>query len=179
MYRRTSIEPGVERLELLSLLSGGAAALVHHPHAEVSTDGTIALSGTEHGLFYARRNSAGTTYSLFATARLAPVGLQTTNGALRVLSGISSGPPSGTLHIVAARGTLKLRIPQSVVLPVGLPAPTSPQNIVETYVITKGTRAYRGDTGSGVVEFTFDTALSVTSRYQVGLVDVTFSTLTS
>jgi hypothetical protein len=179
MRRRRNVHPRLESLESLSLLSGTAAALLQYPHVEISKGATIALGGTEHGVFYAQRDNSGTTYTVVAAPRLTPVGAEATSGNLRVLSGISSGPPSGTLHITTGRGTLTLQIPKSVALPVGLPAPTSSQEVVDTYVITRGTGAYRGDRGSGVVEFTFHGANSTTSPYQAGTVDVTFTTLAS
>jgi hypothetical protein len=179
MRRRTNMYPDLEPLESLSLLSGAAAAMMHHVHAQVSNGGTIELSGTEHGAFYARKTSSRTTETLFATTDLAPVGFESTTGTLHVNSGISSGPPSGTLRVITGRGTLRLQIPKSVALPAGLPAPTSPHEIVDTYIITKGTGAYRHDTGSGVVEITVHNAIPTVTRFQAGVVDITFSTLAS
>ena len=60
-------------------------------------------------------------------------------------------------------------------IPAGVPSPTSANEIVDTYVVTGGTGSFQGDTGSGVVEFTFHGATR--GRFGVGSVTVTFSPL--
>ena len=157
MRNRKNLRPCLESLESKTVLS------------------TLTLSGTEHGVFLAHKTSTLTVYSLDAAGSLTPIGASAITGTLNVSRGISSGPPSGALHLYSAKGTLTLQIPASVAIPAGLPTPTSKNEIVDTYVITGGTGAYKGDTGSGVVEITFDPVNSGT--YEVGRETITFTTL--
>lgn len=179
MRRGRKARPRLEPLESMCLLSGVAAA-VHHSHhpavavSAVSPRSTLTLSGSESGVFVMQRSSSGRTYDITATGRLTPLGLTAAAGNLHVLSGISSGPPNGTLHLAASRGTLTLQIPRSVMIPAGLPTPTSSNEIVDTYAITRGTGSYAGDTGSGVVEFTFSGNASAGS-FAVGHVSITMA----
>jgi hypothetical protein len=167
----------------MTLLSVAAAtALSLRDHSEVSVtptalDSTLTLSGTEQGVFLARRSRSGKTYDISATGILTPIGSTSAAGNLHVVPGISSGPPNGTLNLITGKGTLTLQIPESVAIPSGLPTATSTNEIVDTYVITKGAGAYQGDTGSGVVEFTFKGVNSAGARSQVGRIDITFTTL--
>ncbi len=183
MRERLKARPQLESLETMTLLSGAAAtALSLHDHSEVSVtptalDSTLTLSGTEQGVFLARRSRSGKTYDITATGILTPIGSTSASGNLHVVSGISSGPPNGTLNLITGKGTLTLQIPESVDIPSGLPTATSTNEIVDTYVITRGTGAYQGDTGSGVVEFTFKGVNSAGARSQVGRIDITFTTL--
>ena len=156
MRNRKNIQPCLESLESKMVLS------------------TLTLGGTEHGVFLAHKTSAQTSYSLDAAGSLTPIGAAAITGTLKV-DAISSGPPSGTLHLYSAKGTLTLQIPESVAIPAGLPTPTSKNEIVDTYVITGGTGAYKGDTGSGVVEITFAPVNS--GSYEVGRETITFSAL--
>ena len=183
MRKRMKARPQLESLESMILLSRAAATALSRPdHAEgsvatLATDATLTLSGTEHGVFLAVRSSSEKTYDIAAAGTLTPIGPTAATGNLRVVSGVSSGPPNGTLKLMTKKGTLKLQIPESVALPAGLPTATSTNEIIDTYVITKGTGAYKGDTGSGVVEFTFNGVNSSAARSQVGRVDITFMTL--
>jgi hypothetical protein len=167
----------------MALLSGVAAAVHHHhqpPPAALSTaspGAALTLSGTERGVFFAHQSSSGRTYDLTGTGRLTPLGLTALTGNLHVVSGISSGPPNGTLLLAASHGTVKLQIPRSVVIPAGLPTPTSTNEIVDTYTISSGTGAYKGDTGAGVVEFTFHPVTSAGASFQVGQVSISFGPL--
>jgi hypothetical protein len=178
MRPRNHARPQLESMETLTLLSGIAATAFSLPnHVEVSTTtGTkLTLGGTARGVFLTHQTSTARNYSIDAAGTLTPIGKTAIAGSLHVNLGISSGPPSGTLTLVTSKGTLTLQIPESVALPVGLPTPTAKDEIVDTYVITKGTGAYKGDTGSGVVEFTFDSARA----YQVGQVRITFTKLST
>jgi hypothetical protein len=183
MRERMKALPQLESLESMTLLSGAAAAARSpHDHAEVSIatparEVTSTLSGTEHGVFRVYGNGSGKTYDITAAGKLTPIGRTTIAGNLVGLSGISSGPPAGTLNLTTTTRTLTLQIPKSVAIPVGLPTATSKNEIVDTYVITGGTGAYEGDTGSGVVEFTFRGANSSPARSRGGRVDITFTTL--
>ena len=164
------------------MVGGGGEGTVQADHAEVSvtttaTDATLTLSGMEHGVFLAVRSSSEETYDITAAGISTPIGPTATTGNLHVVSGVSSGPPNGTLKLMTKKGTLTLQIPESVALPAGLPTATSTNEIVDTYVITKGIGAYKGDMGSGVVEFTFNGVNSFAARYQVGRVAITFTTL--
>ena len=123
------------------------------------------------------QSRSGKTYDISATGILTPIGSTSAAGNLHVVPGISSGPPNGTLNLITGKGTLTLQIPESVAIPSGLPTATSTNEIVDTYVITKGAGAYQGDTGSGVVEFTFKGVNSAGARSQVGRIDITFTTL--
>jgi hypothetical protein len=166
-------------MEAMTLLSGVAAAIVALPtHAEVShAAGTkLTLGGTAHGGFVAHRTSTSGDYTVAVTGALTPIGKAAVTGTLDVALVFSSGPPSGTLHLVTRKGSLTLKIPESVAIPYGLPAPTSKGEVVDTYYIAGGTGAYKGDTGSGVVEFTFTDKTSV-GAHQVGRVAITFTTL--
>jgi hypothetical protein len=176
MRKSMKAQPQIESLESLALLSG-MAAVMHPSHAEVATGTTLTLGGSERGVFLAERSSTATTYTIFAAGRLTPIGATTIRGNLHVLSGISSGPPDGTLHLSTRRGSLTLQIPETVVLPAGLPTATGPHEIVDTYLITGGTGAYQGDTGSGVVEFRFSGANASAMGSRVGRVQITFTTL--
>lgn len=182
MSRGRKARPQLEPLESMCLLSGVAAAVHgphHHPAAATSTGSpgsTLTLRGSESGVFVMQQNSSARNYDITAAGRLTPLGYSATTGNLHVLLGISSGPPNGTLHLAASRGTLTLQIPKSVMIPAGLPTPTSSNEIVDTYTITKGTGSYKGDTGSGVVEFTFSNISSAAS-FAVGHVGITFAVL--
>ena len=174
--------PRLESLESMTLLSGVAAAAMSLPiHAEVATAATttgknLTLNGTDSGVFLSHTSSTHTAYAIEAAGTLTPVGKAVITGTLDVATGISSGPPSGTLHLITRKGTLTLQVPRSVAIPAGLPTATSPNEIVDTYLITKGTGVYKHDTGSGAVEFTFTTSISA-GAYHVGRVSVTFLTL--
>jgi len=182
MRARGKARPQLESLEYKALLSGMAAA-VHagqQPAVAVSTPtagSTLSLSGTERGFFFAHQDASGKTYDMSAVGRVAPLGRTFATGNLHVTSGISSGPPNGTLHLATNIGTLTLQIPKSVMIPAGLPTPTSNDEIVDTYTITNGTGAYKGDTGSGVVEFTFDSSVSSQAAMGFGEASITFAPL--
>jgi hypothetical protein len=183
MRERMKARPQLESLESMTLLSGAAAtASTLHAHSEVSIATaapvtTLTLAGTELGSLHVHQSSSGKTYDITAAGTLTPIGPAITIGIVHMISGITSGPPNGTLQLITKKGTLKLQIPESVTLPPGLPTPTSTNEIVDTYVITKGTGAYKGDTGSGVVEFTFNRATSTGAKSSVGRADITFTTL--
>ena len=182
MRARGKARPQLESLECKSLLSGMPAA-VHtsqQPAVAVSTPtagSTLTLSGTERGFFFAHQDASGKTYDMSAGGRVDPLGHTFAAGNLHVTSGISSGPPNGTLHLATNIGTLTLQIPKSVMIPAGLPTPTSNDEIVDTYTITNGTGAYQGDTGSGVVEFRFDSPFSSPSAMEFGEASITFAPL--
>jgi hypothetical protein len=170
MRARMKARPQLETLESMTLLSGAGGSGVMGM--------ALALGGTEHGVFVAHRESSGKAYDVTTAGTVTPLGRAVITGNLIVASGISSGPPSGTLHLVTRKGSLTLQIPQSVAIPAGLPSPTSKNEIVDTYTITAGTGAYKGDTGSGVVELKFNGLASVRHRLQVGRAKITFTTLT-
>jgi hypothetical protein len=167
-------------MEAMTLLSGvAAAAIVALPtHAEVSSAAKtrLTLGGKEHGGFVAHRTSTSRDYTVAVAGTLTPIGKAAVTGTLDVALVPTSGPPSGTLHLVTSKGSLTLKIPESVAIPYGLPAPTSKGEVVDTYYIAGGTGAYKGDTGSGVVEFTFNAKASA-GAYQAGQVTITFTTL--
>ncbi len=176
MRERRQARPQLESLESMTLLSGMAAMMPIHAEVSTTTGTALTLTGTEKGVFLAHTTKTAKNYAIDTAGTLSPIGRAAITGSLQVARGISSGPPSGTLHLITAKGTLTLQIPQSVALPGGLPTATGTNEIVDTYVITKGTGAYKGDTGSGVVEFTFNPAGSF-GAFQIGRVNITFTTL--
>ena len=179
MRRKIHARPQLESMEARTLLSGVAAAIAALPiHAEVSNAAgtTRTLAGSARGAFHAHRTATAKDYVVAAAGTLTPIGKAAVNGTLDVALVPTSGPPSGTLHLVTRKGSLTLEIPKSVMIPTGLPAPTSKGEIVDTYVITGGKGAYKGDTGSGVVEFTF-TGKASAGAHQVGRVAIRFTTL--
>ncbi len=113
MRERMKARPQLESLESMTLLSGAAAtALSPHHHAKVSITPTgpgaaLTLSGTVRGSFLMNRGSSGKTYNIFTAGMLTPIGSRAGNGHLHVLSGISTGPPNGTLRLSTRRGTLR------------------------------------------------------------------------
>ncbi len=179
MHSRTKVRPTLESLESKTLLSGVTPTVLHPTiAAEVSAAAStaITLSGTEYGSFVGHKSGGKEIYSLYTGGTLQPVGASAINGSLGVSTSVSSGPPNGTITIYAAKGTLTLQVPQSVDLPAGLPTATSKNMIVDTYVITKGTGAYKGDTGSGVIAFTLKQTASA-GGYSVGTLSIGFTTL--
>jgi len=188
MRDRWKARPQLESLEAMTLLSGTAATVLPlHDHSEIAVtpaqDSSLTLSGTEQGVFLAHRSTgkgvgilvSEKAYKIAVAGKLTPIGSTAVSGNLQVALGISSGPPGGTLNLITGKGTLTLAIPKSVEIPSGLPNPTSTNEIIDTYVITKGAGAYEGDTGSGVVIFRFKDMKSVGARTQVGQVDITFT----
>jgi hypothetical protein len=181
MRAKTQARPQLEPMEALTLLSGVAATAFSLPnHAEVltTTGTTLAIGGTARGGFLARQSKSAKIYTIHAAGTLTPIGRTTITGDLSVNLGISSGPPSGMLTLSTSTGVLTLQIPKSVLIPAGLPTATAKDEIVDTFTITNGTGAYKGDTGSGVVELTF-TGRTSAGGYQVGLVSITFTKLTT
>jgi hypothetical protein len=171
----------VESLESLALLSGVAAVHAHGAEIAVasSSGAAITLQGSERGFVFARRTPQATWYTMIASGRVTPLGINVASGFLHVLKGVSSGPPNGTLRLTTSTGSVTLQIPESVAVPAGVPNPPAPDVIVDTYTITKGTGAFAGDTGKGVVEFAF-TPSSLgdgTRGIGVGRVTLTFSAL--
>lgn len=164
----------LETLESLTLLSGASASRVFpivlsQPAEEPTPD----FTGTTHGTSQAHDvpggvNSdgtisyGGTNYDIKASGTLTSIGSAKVAGNLQVgtttIIGVEtkSDVPTGTLKLTTSKGTLTLQIPESNGLGLGeAPAATARNEVVESYIITQGTGAYRRKAGAGVVEFTF------------------------
>ncbi len=167
MWNRKQVGLRVETIESLTLLSGAAASILAATvHVDVVNTTTAPLVGTVQGTLRDHKvppakNSDGTTtggyttHDIKASGKLTPIGAAKVTGSLTVDSGVSIDGPWGTLELTTSKGTLTLDVPYSVAIPTGLPKPTSQHQIVITYAISQGTGAYAGETGAGVVEFTF------------------------
>jgi hypothetical protein len=181
MRERMKARPQLESLESMTLLSGAAAtALSHQGFTEVSTAqaATLTLRGTEHGVFHANRGDSEKSYEIKAAGKLSPFGPTTATGNLTELLVFTFDLPYyGSLQLVTKTGTLTIDFPDGEEIPSGLPTAKSKNEIVATYDITQGTGAYTDDTGSGVVELTFNRAISARSPVQVGRVGITFTSL--
>lgn len=199
MRDRRQARPRLETMESLTLLSGTAALMpnLSTPAEVAPTTNPLAvgeaLRGTARGTFRSQLRSAAEVYGtttppgtdpplpvrvddFAASGRPTPIGAARITGELRVNTGVSSGPPNGTLQLTTKQGTLTLQTPHSIAEPAGFPAPTSRHEIVDTYTITGGTGAYDGLTGTGVVEFTFATGRSA-HGIQTGRVGIKFTGL--
>ena len=179
MRRMFHARPQLESMEAKTLLSGVAAAIAALPiHAEVSStaDAKLTLGGTAHGGFIAPPDLdlAG----LYRGRRRGPDPDRQGGCHRDARRGLGPFERPAERHAAPGheQGEPDARDPQVGLIPAGLPAPTSKGEIVDTYVITGGTGAYKGDTGSGVVEFTFTPKASA-GAYQVGRVAITFKTL--
>jgi hypothetical protein len=56
---------------------------------------------------------------------------------------------------VKGHGNLTLQIPESALIPSGVPIPTTPDTTIDTYRITGAQGTLQGMTGHGVLEFHF------------------------
>jgi hypothetical protein len=143
---------------------------------------TLTLGGTVHGVFLEHTTTSTTHYTIEGTGTLTPIGKTAITGSLDVPNTgfISSGPPGNTLTLLTGKGTLTLtlQIQGPILAFASVPTPTTPTakgEIFLAYLITKGTGAYKGDTGFGTVEFTFTTGKGSTGAYQVGQVSITLT----
>jgi hypothetical protein len=149
MRERMKARPQLESLESMTLLSGAAATALSHQ-----------------------------SYEIKAAGKLSPFGPTTATGNLTELLVFTFDLPYyGSLQLVTKTGTLTIDFPDGEEIPSGLPTAKSKNEIVATYDITQGTGAYTDDTGSGVVELTFNRAISARSPVQVGRVGITFTSL--
>jgi hypothetical protein len=189
MAMKRQSRPVLEPLESVSLLSGLAAGLPIQPGGpardlrDVSPATTIVLTGQVRGDYQVIpiTSGPGSLYTVMTSGKLSPIGQRVTvTGMLRTYDGFSSGPPSGTLKLATARGSLTLEIPKSVFIPSGVPTSTSPNQIFDTYTITKASGSLKSMTGFGVVEFDFLTTQPIGAEpVRTGEVVLTFSPLSS
>jgi hypothetical protein len=180
MGTRKPLRPRLEILEMKTVLSAGvstapAAALAHftaRPMAIVETehhgtptesrasllaarsDAGIALNGSADGDYTSKQRGshAATEYRLTTAGTITPVGQAVVTGSFRTPPSVRGGETLGTLKIVGSSGTLNLTLK----VPPPIPVTGGPVILANdfTYTIKKGTRAYAGDYGTGMVEFT-------------------------
>jgi hypothetical protein len=151
-HRRAGASPRLEAMESRTLLSHAAALAAAPPtHAEVAPATAMALAGTLRGSFIQSRQGKSMISDNFTqeSGKLTPIGAATITGSLQEEDG-----PSGTLLLDTSEGTLTLQIPDPSVSTKELPIPAR-HGIDVSYDVKFGTGAYLGDTGAGVVEFTF------------------------
>ena len=158
-------------------MSGTAAGLLPRAAGQ-----PIALAGQLSGNYEAVPTSSapGVVYTVFTSGKLNPIERTgSVTGSLRIFSNIS-GPPSGALKLVNSWGTLTIEIPKSVLIPTGVPTSTVPNQIFDTYTITKASGSYKAVTGFGVVEFDFLSSQPIGAEpVRTGRVVLTFSPLAS
>jgi hypothetical protein len=96
--RRRQIQPQLEPLEPIALLSAGPAA----------------LTGTVHGTYFAHRSNAraGVVYNLFASGRIGSVGPTLLNGGFQTTGFAAGGAGGGNVILLPfdRRGTVFLRV---------------------------------------------------------------------
>ncbi len=164
--------PQLESLETMALLSGVAAAAHHHVAAEVAPPGglpmipvgstALEISGTAQGGYvrFQRNPDTGSTYRFFASGQLTPLGSTIETGTIKAPGFIRGELATGTVHILAAKGTVTLQLTQE---PTTTSTAASPIVYHFNYGITKATGAYKGDQGAGTVDVTLTPKTTSTS----------------
>jgi hypothetical protein len=164
--RRVRIQPQVEGLESMTLLSGLATTVHAAASAMVSTPvQTISLTGTANGNYISRQSNpdVGTSYNFTARGRIAPLGQTFDVGSFRTPGFIQNGQTQGRLTLIGPRGTVRLSITE--VTPTGTPT----ANVFHfTYTITGGTGRFRHAQGTGNLDVTLTPSTSSTNSVHLG-----------
>jgi hypothetical protein len=166
----------VESLESVTLLSGLSAHLTHasHPPAIVSAlravSTPVAINGTTRG-FYTSDSpipDTGTAYHLVSVGSLRGVGFAVVSGDLHSVGFIAQGHATGTLNVLAARGSLNLTL-TGPSQPGFSPLPTE-----FSYTISSGTGRFHNASGSGTVDITLKPLTHHSPLSGAGRVTLTF-----
>jgi hypothetical protein len=133
--RRRQLQPQLEPLEPIALLSAGPAV----------------LTGTVHGTFFAHRGNArtGVVYNLFASGRIGTVGPTLLAGGFQTVGFAAGGAGGGNIALVpfARPGTVFLRVTE-------LAGPTGPAPAPAQYQFAYATTNRLGARASGTLDVT-------------------------
>ena len=167
--KKFRLQPQVEGLESMTLLSGASAAMVHA--AAVTR---VALRGTVAGSYLARQGNPGTgaTIQLAAGGPVSPLaGRSTVSGTARVPGFVQNALVQGTLTVRGPQGSIIVRIGGLITTP-----PSSAQKVTYGfgYVITGGTGQFSNVRGNGILLATLTPSSAPTSRISVGTLILTF-----
>ena len=160
MGARKSLRPRFETLEEKTALAAGVATAAADVMVPVSArSGTsIRLDGTADGTYTSKQLGSGGAmeYHLHASGTIAPVGQVRVTGSFEMPSIVRGGETLGTLKVVGASGKLTIILKGQGPIIASAPESAGPIILVDdfTYEITRGTRAYAHDRGTGMVQIT-------------------------
>src|SRR2546430_904829 len=115
---RKRLQPQVEGLESRLPLSGGAGAGAVGAHEVRATQVALAqglslpLQGTVRGAYFASSGipDTGSSYRISGAGRVNPLGQTGDTARIQTTGFIANGRATGTMSIVAPRGTVKLAL---------------------------------------------------------------------
>lgn len=160
MAARKSLRPRLETLEEKTALSAGVATAAADFVGPVSarSGASIRLDGNAEGTYTSKQLGSGGAmeYHLHASGTIAPVGQARVTGSFEMPRTIRGGETLGTLKVVGASGKLTITLTGQGPIIASSPESAGPIILVNdfTYEITRGTRAYAHDRGTGLVQIT-------------------------